>query len=348
MSMTPLKIGFVPLMDAALLIIAREEGFAAGERLDIELVREGSWASVRDKLNAGLFDAAHMLAPAAIASTLGLGHFRSPLISPVALSLDGNAITVSNALARRLEDAMSEQSGSPQSSARAMARLIGERKARSEPPYTIGVVFGYSCHLYQVRAWLQLGGVDPERDVSFVVIPPPLMVESLAAGHLDLFCAGAPWNRLAETGGAGQVLMSCRAIMPGCLEKLLVMRADRERAEWLPGLVRAVMKAAAFAADPANRAILARHLSRPDYVGAPKELMEQILDSSLQTLADKPGEPWIRFDPDATIPSTARLANVLALMRDAGQAPDDPASSRSVEAIMRPDLHEAALSRDCV
>src|SRR5215475_799208 len=95
---TPLHIGFIPLVDAASLIVAVDKGFAAEEGLDITLVREVSWSNVRDKLNIGLFDAAHLLAPVAIASSLGLGHVKVPIAAPFNLGINGNAITVSPGL----------------------------------------------------------------------------------------------------------------------------------------------------------------------------------------------------------------------------------------------------------
>ena len=95
---TPLHIGFIPLIDAAALIVAVDRGFAAAEGLDVTLAREVSWSNVRDKLNIGLFDAAHLLAPVAIASSLGLGHVKVPIVAPFNLGLNGNAITVSPAL----------------------------------------------------------------------------------------------------------------------------------------------------------------------------------------------------------------------------------------------------------
>src|SRR6186997_1351876 len=94
----PLRIGFIPLVDSAALIIAVEKGFAAAEGLEIELVREVSWSNVRDKLNIGLFDAAHLIAPIAVASNLGIGHVKVPLIAPFGLGINGNAITVTPAL----------------------------------------------------------------------------------------------------------------------------------------------------------------------------------------------------------------------------------------------------------
>src|ERR1700693_4056764 len=98
MSNAGLRIGYIPLVDAAALIVAVDMGFAAAEHLDIELVREVSWSNVRDKLNIGLFDAAHLLSPVAIASSLGIGHVRVPIIAPFNLGINGNAITVSPAL----------------------------------------------------------------------------------------------------------------------------------------------------------------------------------------------------------------------------------------------------------
>src|SRR5262245_11150341 len=100
---TPLRIGFIPLADAAALIVAVDKGFAAEEGLDVELVREVSWSNVRDRLNVGQFDAAHLLAPVAIASSLGLGHVRVPILAPFNLGLNGNAITVTSALQAALK-----------------------------------------------------------------------------------------------------------------------------------------------------------------------------------------------------------------------------------------------------
>src|SRR5580704_8524431 len=95
---TKLRIGFIPLADAAALLVAVDKGFAAEAGLDVELVREVSWSNVRDKLNVGLFDAAHLIAPVAIASSLGLGHVKVPIIAPFGLGVNGNAITISPAL----------------------------------------------------------------------------------------------------------------------------------------------------------------------------------------------------------------------------------------------------------
>ena len=125
-----MRIGFIPLADAAALIVAVDKGFAAAKGLDLELVREVSWSNVRDKLNIGLFDAAHLLAPVAIASSLGLGHVQVPIVAPFNLGLNGNAITVSPALLRRDRRAAEGDIVDPMVSARALARVVAQRKAR--------------------------------------------------------------------------------------------------------------------------------------------------------------------------------------------------------------------------
>ena len=123
-----LRIGFIPLADAAVPVVAADKGFAAEEGLELELVREVSWSNVRDKLNIGLFDAAHMLAPMAIASSLGIGHVKVPLIAAMVLNFNGNAITVSPALFDALHAAAGDLT-SPMVSATALARVVAERRA---------------------------------------------------------------------------------------------------------------------------------------------------------------------------------------------------------------------------
>ncbi len=201
-------------------------------------------------------------------------------------------------------------------------------------PLTIGVVFGFSCHLYQVRAWLKLGGLDPETAARFVVIPPPLMAESLSLGQIDLFCAGAPWNRVAEEAGAGRILHACSEIAPSCPEKWLVMRADRAEGPAAAALARAVAAAAQWAAEPFNRPILARHLARPDYVGVPSPLIEALLEPGAPTLAGPSAQPWIRLDPGVAPITQAQMERLHAMMRDAGHLDAAVTADGLFEAMM--------------
>ncbi len=125
-----LRIGFMPLVDAAALVVAVDGGFAADEGLDIELVREVYWWNIRDKLAIGLFDAAHLLAPLAIGSSMGLGQVKAPFVAPMNLAMNGNAIAVSGALYEELLAADGDLLN-PASSARDGRRRSRPRGARA-------------------------------------------------------------------------------------------------------------------------------------------------------------------------------------------------------------------------
>ena len=186
---------FVPLVDCAVLVAAREQGFAAAEGIDLELVKEPSWASLRDHLNLGYVDCAHALAPLPIASTLGVGHVQVDCIVPFVLGRGGNAITVSTQLFSEMQDAAHGAAlDSPTAAGKALASAVAKRARAADARHGR---FRFSSHNFDLRYWLAAFGVHPDRDVRLVAIPPPLMVESLRAGHVDGFCVGEPWNSLA-------------------------------------------------------------------------------------------------------------------------------------------------------
>ncbi len=123
----------------------------------MELVREVSWSNVRDKLNVGLFDAAHLLAPVAIASSLGLGHIKVPMVAPFNLAMNGNAITVSLPLHAQLRDVADGDLADPSTSARALAEIVRLRGRSGAEPLTFGMTFPFSTHNYQLRYWMAAG-----------------------------------------------------------------------------------------------------------------------------------------------------------------------------------------------
>ena len=223
MTADTMRVGFIPLVDAAALIIAVDKGFAAEEGLAIELMREVSWSNIRDKLNIGLFDAAHLLAPLAIASTLGIGHVKVPLLAPFMLGLNGNAITVSPGLYDALAVAAKGGLDDPKASAEALGRVVADRRRSGAEPLTFGMTFPFSTHNYQIRLWMAAGGVDPDEDVRLVVLPPPYMVDSLASHQVDGFCVGAPWNSVAVKLGIGRIVHFGCDIVARAPEKVLGM-----------------------------------------------------------------------------------------------------------------------------
>ena len=345
MSNTRLRIGFIPLADATALLIAVDKGFAAEEGLDVELVREVSWSNVRDKLNIGLFDGAHLIAPVAIASSLGLGHVKVPIAAPFGLGVNGNAITVSPALYAAIAAAADGQSiVDPMVSARALARVVATRKARGEEPLTFGMTFPFSTHNYHLRFWMAAGGVDPDEDVRLVVLPPPYMVESLANRHVDAFCVGAPWNSVAVDLGIGFILHFVSEILARAAEKVLGVRASwaQEHPDTLRRLVRAHGRAAAFQSgrghhdargpEPDRR----RRRSDPSDARRPHEGRAGRYGSCERSLSV--GRTQRRR------PSRS-AAGRLALRTDGalGQAPLSAELLAGAKAVFRPDLYDAAL-----
>jgi NitT/TauT family transport system ATP-binding protein len=348
---SPLHIGFIPLVDAAALIVAVDKGFAAAEGLDVTLVREVSWSNVRDKLNIGLFDAAHLLAPVAIASSLGLGHVKVPILAPFNLGLNGNAITVSPALHAAIMDELSGDRFDPMATALALARVVSARRQRGAEPLTFGMTFPFSTHNYQLRFWMAAGGVDPDEDVRLVVLPPPYMVDSLANGQIDGFCVGAPWNSIAVDLGLGHILHFVSDILVRAAEKVLAVRQSwSERSpQILAALIRAAFRAAEFIEDPGNRAETARILAAPERLGVDAEVILRTLDGRLKISPDgtrrESGRYLLVGREGAARPDPVQAAWLYAQMVRWGQTPFSPEALSTAKAVFRPDLYDAALGR---
>jgi two-component system, oxyanion-binding sensor len=286
-------IGFIPLLDCAPLVVAAESGFAAAEGLEVTLVRETSWANIRDRVVVGHFDAAHMLGPMAVASSLGIGHLQVPIIAPIALGLGGNAITVSEALWEQMSAADVRIDAGPAAQGRALREVVTKRERAQQPPLTFAMVYPFSAHNYELRYWLAASGIDPDRQVRLVVLPPPLLVDALREGQIDGFCVGEPWNSLAVSVGVGHIVTTTTAIWQLSPEKVLGCRLAW--AQRYPGrvaaLVRAIYQAALWCEKPANHDELARLLSQPRYVGAPAEIILRGLSNSLSLVPNGPAQP---------------------------------------------------------
>ena len=333
-----LKLGFIPLTDCAPLVVAKSLGFFTEEGLDVSLSREASWATIRDKVAVGALDGAHMLAPMALAAaagaTGGLTLDVGPsLIAPMALNRNGSAITVSIALADAMRAADPEAMAEQPVSARALARVIAERAGRGLPPLTFAVVFPYSMHNYELRYWLAQAGIDPDRDVRLVVTPPPRMVEQMRAGDIDGFCVGAPWNAVAVLEGLGEVLITASAFWPGGPDKVFgVTQAwAHHYPDELRAALRAMIRASAWADDPANREDLIDLLARPDHVGVAPEALARALNDEIVFHRDGAG-----------LPRREHALWFLSQMVRWGQVAADIDLEAAADAVYRPDMFRAA------
>ena len=346
-----LCIGFIPLTDAAVLIVAVDKGFAKEEGLAVELVREVSWSNMRDKLNIGLFDAAHMLAPIAIASSLGLGHVKVPIAAPFSLALNGNAITVTTDLHKALADNAHGDLADPKVSARALADVVAERRRKGREPLNFGVSFAFSTHNYQLRFWMAAGGVDPDQDVRLVVLPPPYMVESILSGHIDGFCVGAPWNSAAVERGLAHILHFGSELLQRATEKVLAVRASwaKENPDTLRRLVRAHGKAADFIEDENNREEASAILSAPNRIGVASEMIRRTLEGTLKIAPDGAARTSERYlligRLGAARPDPVQAAWLYAQMVRWGHAPLSNEMLAAAKAVFRPDLYDAVLGK---
>lgn len=279
MSPTPLRLGYVPLTDAAPLIVAAELGFAAEEGLSLDLIRLQSWAQSRDMLGMGGIDAAHMLVPLPIAQALGLGLAYPRFDLVMVLSVGGQAICVSAALALAMRaGGHGFGFGDPIAARAALAQVV-------PGALRIGVPFPFSTQAELVRRWLS--GSDLEGRMSIHTVPPPLMADALATGEVDAFCVGEPWASYAVERGVGALVLAGGAIWASPPEKGLVLTRDfaEGRPEETGRLMRAVWRACRWLDVPENRTTAAEILSRPDYLNLPPELSERGLMGRLHVSA---------------------------------------------------------------
>jgi NitT/TauT family transport system ATP-binding protein len=326
-------------VDAAVLVAAREQGFAAEVGLDLVLVKEPSWASLRDHLCLGHVECAHALAPLPVALTLGVGHLQVDCVAPFILGRGGNAVTVST----RLFDEMYARSATesledPGAAGRALATVVGQRAA----PLTFGMVFPFSNHNFDVRYWLAAAGVHPDRDVRLVAIPPPLMVDSLRAGLVDGFCVGEPWNSLAAALGLGRIVATQSQLFPRAVEKVLAVRASFAHTEKLTRLLQALDAAAKWVDDAANHAAVAAQLARPEYLDVSADNIAAALDGRLRLGlgAAKRDVDFMYFHRyAANAPRGADGLWAYAQMVRWGQLAPSAAAQRAASEVFRPDLY---------
>jgi two-component system, oxyanion-binding sensor len=322
---TSVKIGMLRLTDSAPVVVARSRSLFSAFDLTPSLSIEPSWANIADKLTYGLLDAAVMLPPLALASALGLRGPAAKLIVPMGLSQGGNTIVLGG-------EAIKESAGLPPG-----ARLLAWLAGQSGRP-RIAVVHRFSTHNLLLRYWLALTGVDPDRDIETVVVPPEQVVPALASGQITGFCAGAPWGVTAEMAGAGSVLLGSSDIWPFHPEKCLAVRTEwaEQNPEALTRLLRALMRAQVICDQPEEADSVVAALADTGGLALPP-------DAARAALPGGSGQEQIHFHgAGAAFPAPPHAMWFLRQMRRWGWLTEETRIGNVARRIYRPDLFSLA------
>lgn len=337
----PLRIGYLAFTDAAPLVAAHELGFFAQQGVRVDLQREVGWATIREKIIYGELDAAHVPAPLLWAMQLGIGSPVCEVLTAQVMNLHGSAITLSRAL---------REAGAQDP---AVLREWVRARRLGEPP-VFGVNFLWSAQYLMLRDWLRAAGLQPEREVRIVVVPPGQMFRNLGAGAIDGFCASEPWNTLAVRDSGGWCPAWSAALRPGQPDKVLLVTrrfAEGRAAEHAP-LVRALHDAAAWCDEPQNRERLADLLAGSAYINLPARAIAPPLLGKFET-----GTGRVESVPDfhvfhhheASAPVAEKALALQQALGAAGLLPAPVAKDNELpRKLFREDLHREILGLHAV
>jgi nitrate/nitrite transport system substrate-binding protein len=361
-----LKLGFIKLTDMAPLAIAYEKGYFEDEGLFVTLEAQANWKVLLDRVISGELDGAHMLAGQPIAATIGFGT-KADIITPFSMDLNGNGITVSNAVWAEMKKNVPMKDGKPEHpiSAAALAPVVKQYKAAGKP-FNMGMVFPVSTHNYELRYWLAAGGIHPGyyapskgdvvgqigADVLLSVTPPPQMPATLEAGTIYGYCVGEPWNQQAVFKGIGVPVITDYEIWKNNPEKVFGIREDfaTKYPNTTIALTKALIRAAYWLDENsnANRAEAVAILAKPDYVGADEKVIANSMTGTFEyEKGDKREVPDFNvfFRYNATYPYYSDAIWYLTQMRRWGQIDSEKPDSwyfETAKKIYRPDLFATA------
>ncbi|MBP6683579.1 MAG: ABC transporter substrate-binding protein [Halioglobus sp.] len=362
-----LKFGFIKLTDMAPLAVAYEQGYFEDEGLYVTLEAQANWKVLLDGVIDGQLDGAHMLAGQPLAATIGYGT-KAHIVTPFSMDLNGNGITLSTEVWEQMKPALPKMAdGRPAHPIKAdYLKPVVDKYREQGKPFKMGMVFPVSTHNYELRYWLAAGGIHPgyyapaggdtsgqiDADVLLSVTPPPQMPATLEAGTIHGYSVGEPWNQQAVFKGIGVPVITDYEIWKNNPEKVFGM--TREFTEKYPNTTLRIVKALLRAAhwldenDNANRPAAVEILSRPQYVGADRNVIANSMTGTFEyEKGDKREVPDFNvfFRYFATYPYYSDAVWYLTQMRRWGQI-DEPKSDdwyfEVARSVYRPDIYRRA------
>ena len=342
MSTTDIKCGYLPLVDCAPLIIAKELTFAAQEGLNLTLMRQPSWSALRDRLAFGHLHFAHMLSPMPLAMSLGLGSVPAKMDALMVLSVNGTVIGVSADLDQKMRaTGWAPCFDDPASTSKALF-------AAAEGPLRIGVPFPYSMHRMLLEYWLKQDPNYSDRAIKILTIPPHDMAEAVRSGRLDMFCVGEPWGSVAVQDSEAALLLPGSAIWRAAPEKVLGARHEwiEENPDICKAMVRAVYKACRWLDQPENTPLAVEILARSQHLDLPDHAIDPALTKRITTRQNNAPtrvEHFLRFhDYAANFPWQSQACWISDQLSE-GTNLDALAAREAARACFRSDIYSAAL-----
>ena len=331
-----MRFGIIALTDNAPIVMAHELGFFKKFGINSIVSKEASWAVIRDKLTLGENHATHMLIGMPFASTMGLlGSPVRPMVIPWMLNRNGQAITLANKFKGQVK------------SAKDLKPLVDKAKAAGDP-LTFAMTFPPGTHAMWMRYWLASGGINPDKDVNLITIPPPQMVANMKIDKMDGFCVGEPWNARAIADGIGYTVVTTQKMWPDHPEKVCAF--TEEFAMKNPKTVKAALKGLHLASEyldkMENRPSAAEVISRPTYINCPKEIiLDRLLGKYDYGNGVKEQDPnyMIFSQRNCNFPSRTYGAWWLSQFRRWGMVKAAPNYKQIVEKVMRVDIYSEAM-----
>lgn len=332
-----LKFGIIALTDCSPIVIAHEKGLFKKYGINSTISKGASWAAIRDALSNGDIQATHMLIGMPIASTMGLlGSPKKPMIVPWLMNRNGQSISLATAL-----------KGKVAADPKALKPLVDAAKA-SGTPMTFAMTFPPGTHAMWTRYFLAAGGINPDKDVALVTVPPPQMVANMKVGKMDGFCVGEPWNARTISDGIGFTAINTQDIWKDHPEKVCAF--TEEFATKNPRTVKAVLKALHEASvwldNLDNRPEQAKIVSAPTYINCPPEtILPRMLGHYDFGDGRKTEDPnyMIFSSRNCNYPQLKYGVWWLTQFRRWGMVKEAPDYEGIARQVLRPDIYEEAM-----
>jgi len=331
------RCGIIALTDCSPFVIAAEKGHFKKYGINAPITKGANWAAIRDSLSNGDNQFTHMLLGMPIASTMGLlGSPKKPMVIPWLINRNGQAITLK-----------SEWKGKVGADPKGLKPFVDQAKKLGEP-LTFAMTFPPGTHAMWMRYYLAAGGINPDKDVSLITIPPPQMVANMKVGKMDGFCVGEPWNARAIADKIGFTSVTTQDIWKDHPEKVCAFTA--EFADKYPKTVKAVLKglhdASVWLDDDANRPEQVTIVGKPNYINCAPEIILGRLLGKLDY-----GDGRVVTDPtpmhfsksNCNFPQAKFAKWWLTQFRRWGMVPSAPDYEGVAKKVMRGDLYEEAM-----